>query len=805
MQRIQGWVEAGNTVLAITGAAGTISRKVQGSFPSATITVYIANSVTLATIYADNTGTAKANPFTAGADGTWFFYASDGRYDIQFSGGSLSAPFTIGDVQAFDPLASGSTKTKCGPSTTLGAEILAAYAALPATGGIIDCRECTGFQAISAPIVISKPNVTLLFGASTVSVSALTTISGNNASIIGSGTTFTFPNGQAIGIQMFRLTGTFITVTGCVFDGNKSSVATQPDVGGSWNSGAPRIYYTPIDIEGATDVHILDNRFVNVSTSSVNFNNCGRVYIEGNTFVDCYMDPIFTNGGSGQTTEYVLVSHNVIKNIHYGNTVGMAYGNGMIIDASDIVITSNLIDTVDRTACKPTEGGPNRILVANNTVRNIGLAIGYPAFSLQGANGATTDAIYANNNISNCGGGGIAINGSDPNGHIGRVQIIGNTVYNTGLVSTATNPQGIQVIFGDVVLIAGNLVDTVGGGGIRVYDSTDVHISDNLIRQITVHPSSRGDGIDIAGVAGSLRLMIANNTIQNTDRDGIFIEDASTNIVASGNYIASVGGNGIETAAATGKMDILNNDMFSIGLHGVVTRSAEFIANNYVSIANGYGYNVTNPHWLNNAADNCTLGPLSVTGAFRSLDGTFYDAPNSRLAIGPNFIVPANATLHILDNTPATGVTLLLIQSGAGQTGHPSLDIFDAAGNDGLVYYPLADPSLILDRADSGNVTIQFRANHVVQDIIGFPGAANEIGANSQIGDFVIRTLSATTGLLVSTNGAHGCHIYTGAGSPNSAFTGSPGDIYLNVSGGSATTLYVKESGTNTNTGWVGK
>jgi hypothetical protein len=47
--------------------------------------------------------------------------------------------------------------------------------------------------------------------------------------------------------------------------------------------------------------------------------------------------------------------------------------------------------------------------------------------------------------------------------------------------------------------------------------------------------------------------------------------------------------------------------------------------------------------------------------------------------------------------------------------------------------------------------------------------------------------------------------IYIGAGSPNSAVVGKPGDIYLNTSGGAGTTIYIKESGTNTNTGWIGK
>lgn len=44
-----------------------------------------------------------------------------------------------------------------------------------------------------------------------------------------------------------------------------------------------------------------------------------------------------------------------------------------------------------------------------------------------------------------------------------------------------------------------------------------------------------------------------------------------------------------------------------------------------------------------------------------------------------------------------------------------------------------------------------------------------------------------------------------GSGSPNGSVTGNPGDFYLNTSGGTGTTLYVKETGTGTNTGWVGK
>ncbi|CAB4136199.1 hypothetical protein UFOVP298_31 [uncultured Caudovirales phage] len=47
--------------------------------------------------------------------------------------------------------------------------------------------------------------------------------------------------------------------------------------------------------------------------------------------------------------------------------------------------------------------------------------------------------------------------------------------------------------------------------------------------------------------------------------------------------------------------------------------------------------------------------------------------------------------------------------------------------------------------------------------------------------------------------------ISVGSGSPEGVVTANPGSLYLNLSGGANTSLFVKESGTATNTGWVGK
>ena len=47
--------------------------------------------------------------------------------------------------------------------------------------------------------------------------------------------------------------------------------------------------------------------------------------------------------------------------------------------------------------------------------------------------------------------------------------------------------------------------------------------------------------------------------------------------------------------------------------------------------------------------------------------------------------------------------------------------------------------------------------------------------------------------------------IRSGTGAPVGKIVGNVGDLYLRTDGGASTVLYVKETGTNTSTGWVGK
>lgn len=92
VQKLQGYCEDGGQTVTTDGRTSTT--KVQRSYPSCTVTVYVSGTTTLATIYSDESSTPKANPFVADSTGAWFFYGAVGRYDTRFSGGGIATPFT---------------------------------------------------------------------------------------------------------------------------------------------------------------------------------------------------------------------------------------------------------------------------------------------------------------------------------------------------------------------------------------------------------------------------------------------------------------------------------------------------------------------------------------------------------------------------------------------------------------------------------------------------------------------------------------------------------------------------------------
>lgn len=103
MQRAYGFSEQGATTVWTNAYAS--ENPMQGSWPYATVTVYITGTTTLATLYSDDNvpPTPMANPFTADENGWWWFYAPNGRYDVAlFDERQGGLAWTIGDVFLYD-------------------------------------------------------------------------------------------------------------------------------------------------------------------------------------------------------------------------------------------------------------------------------------------------------------------------------------------------------------------------------------------------------------------------------------------------------------------------------------------------------------------------------------------------------------------------------------------------------------------------------------------------------------------------------------------------------------------------------
>ena len=72
--------------------------------PSCTVKVYGKGTSSLSLIYsANDAALPAANPGTAGTDGFYKFYAANGRYDVEFSGGGIGTAWSYGDIMLYDP------------------------------------------------------------------------------------------------------------------------------------------------------------------------------------------------------------------------------------------------------------------------------------------------------------------------------------------------------------------------------------------------------------------------------------------------------------------------------------------------------------------------------------------------------------------------------------------------------------------------------------------------------------------------------------------------------------------------------
>ena len=81
------------------------------AIPGALVYVYVGSTTVLATLFADNSGTAAPNPLTTNADGEYAFYAANGTYTIQIAATGYAGETKPG-VVLFDPKDAGIISVK---------------------------------------------------------------------------------------------------------------------------------------------------------------------------------------------------------------------------------------------------------------------------------------------------------------------------------------------------------------------------------------------------------------------------------------------------------------------------------------------------------------------------------------------------------------------------------------------------------------------------------------------------------------------------------------------------------------------
>ena len=85
------WCQQGNGQILTSGIQSSATTPVQRSYPGCTVTVFLSDGMTLATIYSTSGGGFHANPFTlSGSAGLYSFYADQGPYVIRYANTGLT-------------------------------------------------------------------------------------------------------------------------------------------------------------------------------------------------------------------------------------------------------------------------------------------------------------------------------------------------------------------------------------------------------------------------------------------------------------------------------------------------------------------------------------------------------------------------------------------------------------------------------------------------------------------------------------------------------------------------------------------
>lgn len=190
--------------------------KYMRSFSACTVTVYLSDGITLATLYSDNAGTPLTNPFTAQSDGMYGFYADNGRYTIKLSGAGISGLITISDQSLFDGGAglffASSFGFRCDGTTSAAVNNAALQAAMNAAAGGILIPGTSGTCLVSANFTVPSAGLWIMGpGAQLLAIQTSSGTAGIFTAATGSSFTLT---GLALTSSATQTAGSYVSITG---------------------------------------------------------------------------------------------------------------------------------------------------------------------------------------------------------------------------------------------------------------------------------------------------------------------------------------------------------------------------------------------------------------------------------------------------------------------------------------------------------------------------------------------------------------------------------------------------------------
>lgn len=211
--KYQNFCEYGQQPIALSGLTSTTLA--QASLTSCLVTVYVHDTTTVATIYADELSTPLTNPFTAPASGLFGFYAAlSSHYDVTATGQVACVP-NLGSC----------------PSSGLQTQTIA-YTDINLAGGTITGVQfqTNGASNASQTVLnlVAGTNITLVNSGGAVTINSTGGSGGGVSSLTGDGTIFS--NSASTGAVTLTLAHTATGSGGVV-------LATSPTISGLVLSG----------------------------------------------------------------------------------------------------------------------------------------------------------------------------------------------------------------------------------------------------------------------------------------------------------------------------------------------------------------------------------------------------------------------------------------------------------------------------------------------------------------------------------------------------------------------------------------